>query len=84
MLAKTASSVLTNLGAISAKPFAFLTVIAYGGLWFIFQRKTLGWHGIATLGSPAPAPPRIYSRPRADRLSLDESSGGQGRLWWRQ
>lgn len=51
MLAKTASSVLTNLGAISAKPFAFLTVIAYGGLWLIFQRETLDWHGIATLAT---------------------------------
>lgn len=51
MLAKTASSVLTNLGAISAKPFAFLIVIAYGGLWLFFQRETLDGHGIATLAT---------------------------------
>ena len=51
MIAKTASSVLTNLGAVSAKPFAFLTVIAYGGFWLIFQRETLDWHGIATLAT---------------------------------
>ena len=51
MLAKTASSFLTNLGVASANPFAFLTVIAYGGLWFLFQRETLDWHGIATLAT---------------------------------
>jgi low affinity Fe/Cu permease len=51
MLAKTASSVLTNLGALSAKPLAFLTVIVYGSLWFIFQRDTLDWHGLATLAT---------------------------------
>jgi low affinity Fe/Cu permease len=51
MLAKTASSILTNLGALSAKPIAFLTVIAYGSLWLIFQRETLNWHGVATLAT---------------------------------
>jgi len=51
MLAKTASSVLTNLGSLSARPFAFLTVIAYGSLWLIFQPETLNWHGIATLAT---------------------------------
>jgi hypothetical protein len=28
-----------------------LTVIAYGGLWLLFQRETLDWHGIATLAT---------------------------------
>jgi low affinity Fe/Cu permease len=51
MLANTASSVLTKLGSISANPFAFLTVVAYAGLWLVFQRETLDWHGVATLAT---------------------------------
>jgi low affinity Fe/Cu permease len=51
MLGKAASSTLTKLGSFSANPFAFLTVIAYGGFWFIFQRDTFDWHGVATLAT---------------------------------
>jgi len=51
MLAKTASSVLTNLGALSAKPLAFLTVVAYAALWIVFDRASLDWHGVATLAT---------------------------------
>jgi low affinity Fe/Cu permease len=51
MLARTASSVLTNLGALGASPLAFLTVIAYAGLWIVFERDTFDWHGAATLAT---------------------------------
>jgi low affinity Fe/Cu permease len=51
MLAKTASSVLTRLGAVSANPVAFLTVVAYAGFWLTFQRETFDWHGGATLAT---------------------------------
>ena len=51
MLARTASSVLTNLGALGASPLAFLTVIAYAALWIVFQRDTFDWHGAATLAT---------------------------------
>jgi low affinity Fe/Cu permease len=49
--AKSLSSVLTNLGALSANPIAFATVILYGGLWIVFDRKSLNWHGAATLAT---------------------------------
>lgn len=42
---------LTHLGAIAAHPAAFLTVLAYTVLWYIFERETLDWHGIATLAT---------------------------------
>jgi len=51
MLARTASSVLTNLGVLSASPLAFLTVIVYAALWLVFQRDTFDWHGAATLAT---------------------------------
>jgi low affinity Fe/Cu permease len=42
---------LTRLGTVAAHPTAFLTVAAYALLWFIFQRDTLDWHGVATLAT---------------------------------
>lgn len=49
--AKSLSSVLTNLGALSASPIAFLVVIGYGALWIVFDRESLNWHGVATLAT---------------------------------
>ncbi|CEG06974.1 putative small integral membrane protein [Afipia felis] len=49
--AKSLSSVLTNLGALSANPIAFATVILYAGLWIVFDRESLNWHGAATLAT---------------------------------
>ncbi len=51
MLTKTAPSILTRFGTFSANPFAFLTVVVYGALWFVFQRETFDWHGVATLAT---------------------------------
>ena len=42
---------LTRLGTFAAHPAAFLTVAVYAVLWFIYQRDTLDWHGIATLAT---------------------------------
>ena len=50
MLAAARQS-LTTLGVYSAHPIAFLVVIAYGASWFLFERSTLDWHGIATLAT---------------------------------
>ena len=40
---------LTGLGVFSSQPTAFLMVIAYGALWFVFERETFDWHAVATL-----------------------------------
>jgi low affinity Fe/Cu permease len=42
---------LTGLGVLAANPLAFLIVAAYGVLWFLLERKTFDWHGIATLAT---------------------------------
>jgi low affinity Fe/Cu permease len=42
---------LTTLGTVAAHPTAFLTVAVYAVFWFIFQRDTLDWHGVATLAT---------------------------------
>lgn len=43
--------VLTRLGAWSAHPAAFTIVIAFALLWFVFERETFDWHGIATIAT---------------------------------
>jgi low affinity Fe/Cu permease len=43
--------VLTRLGSVAAHPAAFLTVAAYALLWFVFERSTFDWHGVATLAT---------------------------------
>ena len=40
---------LTQLGVLAANPLAFLIVLAYGILWFLFKPDTFEWHGVATL-----------------------------------
>lgn len=49
--AKSLSSVLTSLGALSASPAAFMVVVLYGVLWIAFDRESLNWHGAATLAT---------------------------------
>jgi low affinity Fe/Cu permease len=46
-----ARRILTLLGTIAASPWALSTVALYALLWFIFDRESLGWHGIATLAT---------------------------------
>ena len=42
---------LTGLGVLAANPLAFLIVTTYGILWFLLERATFDWHGIATLAT---------------------------------
>ena len=42
---------LTRLGVYTASPIAFLILIAYAALWYIFEPQTLEWHGVATLAT---------------------------------
>jgi low affinity Fe/Cu permease len=42
---------LTQLGTLAANPLAFLIVLIYGTLWFLFEREKFDWHGIATLAT---------------------------------
>ena len=42
---------LTDLGALAAHPSAFLIVAAYALGWYVFEKETLDWHGIATLST---------------------------------
>jgi low affinity Fe/Cu permease len=43
------SSSLTALGTMSARPYAFLVLLAYASAWLIFEPSTLDFHGVATL-----------------------------------
>ena len=40
---------LTNIGIATSRPWAFLVVLVYGALWFVFRPETLDLHGITTL-----------------------------------
>ena len=42
---------LTRIGELAAHPAAFGVLLAYALLWFIFDRTTLDWHGVATLAA---------------------------------
>lgn len=42
---------LTTLGVWTSQPWAFLTVPIYGVLWFVFDRESLNWHGLALLAT---------------------------------
>lgn len=39
----------TNVGNLTSHPAAFLIVLSYGILWFVFEPTTFDWHAIATL-----------------------------------
>ena len=42
---------LTELGVITARPWAFGLVSAYGLAWLYFDRASFGWHGFAVLAT---------------------------------
>jgi len=42
---------ITQLGSLTSRPLVFLVVPIYGTLWFLFERETFDWHGIATLAT---------------------------------
>lgn len=47
----TVRRALTQLGVLAAHPLAFVAVGAYGVLWFVFDRQSIGWHGLAVLAT---------------------------------
>lgn len=51
MARNSIGSTLTALGTLTARPSAFLLLIAYAGLWIVFDRHSLNWHGAATLAT---------------------------------
>ena len=42
---------LTQLGVYTSTPVAFLVLIVYAALWYVFKPETLGWHAGATLAT---------------------------------
>jgi low affinity Fe/Cu permease len=42
---------LTCLGVMAARPWAFAVVALYGVGWLVFDRGTLDWHGVAVLAT---------------------------------
>jgi low affinity Fe/Cu permease len=40
---------LTRLGELAAHPGAYGIVALYAVFWFVFDRASLDWHGVATL-----------------------------------
>lgn len=46
-----AASILTKLGTLTARPWAFLILLVYAVSWLIFEPHSLNWHGVATLAT---------------------------------
>jgi low affinity Fe/Cu permease len=42
---------LTRLGVYTANPLAFLVLIVYGALWYVYKPETFEWHAVATLAT---------------------------------
>jgi low affinity Fe/Cu permease len=40
---------LTTLGELAAHPGAYGIIVLYAVLWFVLDRASLDWHGVATL-----------------------------------
>jgi low affinity Fe/Cu permease len=51
MAERPIASMLTRFGTLLASPTAFLIVLIYAALWFVFERDTFDWHAIATLAT---------------------------------
>src|SRR5262245_29415475 len=51
MVSNIMRQALTSVGTWTSHPTAFLVVAAYAILWAIFDRDTLGWHGVAVLAT---------------------------------
>lgn len=45
------ASILTKFGTLAASPIAFGLVLVYAVAWFIFERESFNWHGVATLAT---------------------------------
>jgi low affinity Fe/Cu permease len=44
-------SSLTQIGTLTARPQAFLILIAYLVLWLVFDPHSFNWHGAATMAT---------------------------------
>ena len=42
---------LTQLGVYTSSPVAFLVLILYAALWYVFKPETFEWHAGATLAT---------------------------------
>ena len=42
---------LTRLGVYTSSPIAFLVLILYAALWYVFKPETFEWHAGATLAT---------------------------------
>jgi len=79
---------LTTLGTMTARPWAFLVVLAYAVFWLAFERETFDLHAAATLivwvmtlliqrggASGHPGHPRPARRAAASRQGGAERAG---------
>ena len=51
MATETPREILTQIGAWTARPTAFLIVAAYALAWLIIAPRELDWHSVATLAT---------------------------------
>ena len=51
MSAHLTGSITTQLGVWTSHPAAFLVVGGYAVLWYLLERDTFDWHGVATLAT---------------------------------
>ena len=51
MATETPREILTQIGAWTARPTAFLIVGAYALAWFLIAPQELDWHSVATLAT---------------------------------
>jgi low affinity Fe/Cu permease len=51
MAAHFPRAITTQLGVWTSHPTAFIVVAAYAVLWYILERDTFDWHGVATLAT---------------------------------
>lgn len=42
---------LTTIGMLTSRPAAFVVLIVYTVLWYVFERETFDWHAVATLAT---------------------------------
>ncbi len=45
------ASILTDMGTLTARPWAFLILLAYAAMWGLFDPHSFDWHGAATLAT---------------------------------
>jgi low affinity Fe/Cu permease len=51
MATETPRELLTQIGAWTARPAAFVIFLAYAIAWLIFAPSELNWHSVATLAT---------------------------------